>query len=60
MFRVTKRQERMYTTKTFRFSTKLLEEVEKIAKKNDVSSNELVRQCIEYALGNMGRGEIDE
>jgi len=56
MFRVNQKSERVYTTKTFRFSRKMMEKVERVAAENNVSTNELVRQCIEYALGDMENG----
>jgi hypothetical protein len=55
MFRV-KHVEKKYINKTFRFQETLMQKLEKTADENDVSVNELMRQCAEYALGNMERG----
>lgn len=40
---------------SIRIATDLLEQVDKIAGKNDMSRNELIVQCIEYALDNMDK-----
>ncbi len=56
MFMV-KHEEKKYINKTLRFPASLMQELEKTADENDVSVNELMRQCAEYALGNMERGE---
>ena len=50
MFRV-KRQE--YTTKTFRLPSDLVERLETLAQEKNVSLNQLVGQCCEYALDNL-------
>ena len=39
--------------KTFRLPVPLLEELTKLAERERVSVNNLVRQCCEYALSNM-------
>lgn len=59
MFRV-KHAEKKYINKTFRFPSSLMQKLEKTADENDVSVNELMRQCVEYALGDMERGEDGE
>ena len=56
MFRV-KHVEKKYINKTLRFPVALMHKLEKVADENNVSVNELLRQCAEYALGNMERGE---
>jgi hypothetical protein len=56
MFRV-KHVEKKYINKTFRFPASLMQKLEKTADENDVSVNELMRQCAEYALGDMEHGE---
>lgn len=56
MFRI-KQAEKKYINKTFRFPESLMQKLEKTADENDVSVNELMRQCAEYALGDMERGE---
>ncbi|MGN1421264.1 MAG: ribbon-helix-helix domain-containing protein [Eubacterium sp.] len=40
---------------SIRITTDLLEQVDKIACKNDISRNELIVQCIEYAINNMDK-----
>lgn len=52
MFRV-QRVERKYCTKTIRLSEPLMERIEGVCKHEGVGVNELIRQCIEYALGDM-------
>ena len=52
MFRVQK-VERKYCTKTIRLSEQLMERIEGVCKNEGVGVNELIRQCIEYALGDM-------
>jgi predicted DNA-binding protein len=52
MFRV-QRVERKYCTKTIRLSEQLMERIEDVCKSEGVGVNELMRQCIEYALGDM-------
>jgi len=52
MFRVQK-VERKYCTKTIRLSEQLMKRIEDVCKSEGVGVNELIRQCIEYALGDM-------
>jgi predicted DNA-binding protein len=52
MFKVQK-VERKYCTKTIRLSEPLMERMESVCKRESVGVNELIRQCIEYALGDM-------
>lgn len=40
---------------SIRITTDLLEQVDSIACKNDISRNELIVQCIEYAINNMDK-----
>lgn len=40
--------------KTIRMPEDLIAELEKLASKNDISFNQLVVQCCEYALKNLG------
>lgn len=58
MFRV-KHAEKKYINKTFRFPASLMQKLEKVADENNVSVNELMRQCAEYALGDMERESND-
>lgn len=51
MFIVKKNSEMM--NKTFRLPVDLLERLTEVAKAQDVSVNNLVQQCCEYALGDM-------
>jgi predicted DNA-binding protein len=58
MFQVQK-VERKYCTKTIRLSEQLMERIEGVCKREGVGINELIRQCIEYALGDMeGNNEV--
>ena len=52
MFRVQK-VERKYCTKTIRLSEQLMERIDGVCEREGVGVNELIRQCIEYALGDM-------
>lgn len=52
MFQVQK-VERKYCTKTIRLSGQLMERIEGVCEREGVGINELIRQCIEYALGDM-------
>lgn len=38
---------------SIRMDIKLLEQIDSIASSNDISRNELIVQCIEYAIDNM-------
>ena len=51
MFKIKKNQDMM--NKTFRLPVMLLNELTRIADSNNVSVNNLVQQCCEYALSNM-------
>lgn len=54
MFKV-KRVE--YANKTFRIPTELIKELEVVAQDKNVSLNNLIVQCCEYALQNIERIE---
>ncbi len=41
------------SNKTIRLPDNLIDKLQKIANKNDISFNQLVVQCCEYALSNM-------
>ena len=51
MFEVKQTEEMV--NKTFRLPVPLLDELTKVAEHENVSVNNLVRQCCEYALSNM-------
>ncbi len=55
MFIVKKNSEMM--NKTFRLPADLLERLTAVAKAQDVSVNNLVQQCCEYALGEMPKSD---
>lgn len=55
MFKVKKTE---YTNKTFRLPTELVKRLETVAQNQNVSLNNLVIQCCEYALNNMDDSEI--
>lgn len=50
MFKVEKPE---YMNETFRIDKKLLEKLEAIAQKENISVNALVVQCCEYAINDM-------
>lgn len=50
MFKVTKPE---YTNKTFRMPAELVKELEKLAQDKQISLNQLVIQCCNYALENI-------
>jgi predicted DNA-binding protein len=52
MFQV-QRVERKYFTKTIRLSEQLMKRIDGVCEREGVGVNELIRQCIEYALGDM-------
>ncbi len=54
MFRVEKTE---YVNKTFRMPLALTQDLERIAKKEQVSMNQLVIQCCNYALAHMEETE---
>lgn len=54
MFVVKKNSEMM--NKTFRLPVDLIERLTQVAQSQEVSVNNLVQQCCEYALGDMAGG----
>lgn len=54
MFEVKKPQS---SNKTIRMPDPLIEKIQKIADKNNISFNQLVIQCCEYALDNISQSE---
>jgi predicted HicB family RNase H-like nuclease len=50
LFKVTKPE---YTNKTFRMPNDLISKLEKLAQEKQVSLNQLVIQCCNYALDNL-------
>jgi len=57
MFKVEKIE---YVNKTFRINRQLLERLEEVAQKENISLNALVVQCCQYALNNMQTDTIKE
>ncbi len=51
------KQSQDMVNKTFRFPQELLERLEQVAKEQHVSVNNLVKQCCEYALGQMAQDD---
>lgn len=54
MFQVKKIE---HANKTFRLPCDLIDQLEKLAQEKDVSLNQLVIQCCQYALDHLDRGE---
>lgn len=48
------------TSKTFRIPDELLEQLEKLATQNKISLNQLVVQCLRYAIENLDTSEENE
>lgn len=48
------------TSKSFRIPDELLEQLEALAAKNKISLNQLVIQCLRYAISNLDTSEEDE
>ncbi len=46
------------SNKTIRMPDNLIETLQSIADKNDISFNQLVVQCCEYALDNMDKNQF--
>lgn len=46
-----------YVNKTFRLEKKLVDELEVICDKKNISLNKLIVKCVEYALDNMEEDE---
>ncbi len=49
-----------YVTKTFRLPKEFVEELEKLAFENNLSLNQLVIQCLNYALDNLDTEENED
>ena len=47
-------------TKSFRIPSEMAETLEKLAFDNDLSVNQLVVQCLDYAIANLESGEDEE
>ncbi len=54
MFQVKKTE---YVNKTFRMPRDLVQALETLAQQKDVSLNQLVTQCCQYALAHLDTGE---
>ncbi len=52
-FKITEDEKEYSVTRTLRIKEELLNRLEKIAYKHDISTNKLIIKCIEYALDNM-------
>ena len=50
MFKIEKKE---MINKTFRLSANLVKELQKVAQEENISLNNLVKQCCEYALKNL-------
>lgn len=46
-----------YVTKTFRLPKEFVEQLEKLAFDNNLSLNQLVIQCLQYAIDNLDESE---
>ena len=51
------KQSQDMVNKTFRFPQELLDQLEQVAREKNVSVNNLVKQCCEYALGDLPKDE---
>ena len=51
------KQSQDMVNKTFRFPQELLDQLEQVAREKNVSVNNLVKQCCEYALGDLPKEE---
>lgn len=49
-----------YVNRTFRFKKDLIDRMDSIAQKEDISLNNLTVQCIEFALSHMEENEDSE
>lgn len=47
-------------SKSFRLPVELVEELDKLAYENNLSLNQLVIQCLNFALENLDKGEDNE
>ena len=48
------------SNKTIRMPDTLIEQMEKLAAKHDISFNQLVIQCCEYAIEHLGKPDEDK
>ena len=48
------------SSKTIRMTDPLIEELEKLAYQNEISFNQLVTQCCEYALSHIDKEETNQ
>lgn len=53
-----KKQE--YSNRTFRFPVEMLDELSNLASEKNISLNQVVLQCCEYALNNLQEDEPEE
>ena len=51
-FKIPSENKKYSVTRTIRINEKLLEQLEKIANDNNISTNKLIINCIEFALKN--------
>lgn len=49
-----------YVTKTFRLPKEFVDSLEKIAYENRLSLNQLVIQCLKYAVDNLEKSESEQ
>lgn len=54
-FRITEDEKEYSVTRTLRIKEELLNRLEEIAYKHDISTNKFIIKCIEYALDNRRR-----
>ena len=47
-----------YVTKTFRLPKEFVEQLEKTAFENNLSLNQLVIQCLQYAIDNLDESDV--
>ena len=47
-------------SKSFRLPVELVDELDKLAYENNLSLNQLVIQCLNFALENLDRGEAEQ
>lgn len=52
-FKIPNINEETSVTKTIRIKKNLLEKIDEVADKNNISTNRLIIECINYALENM-------
>lgn len=57
MFKVDKKLKTANVSRTVRFTESLFEQLNQVAKENEISFNHLVLQCCQYALEHMDESE---